>query len=104
LVACSLLRIKAVENQQPIRPATALLGFGPSKSCVNLTTRPLLPQHERAAIIQTNDVEGVLADIDPHYADHLSCCRKHGVLLVWVPLASLALTEEEHGRTIPLAD
>jgi hypothetical protein len=28
-----------------------------SKSCVNLTTRPLLQQHDRAAINQTNDVE-----------------------------------------------
>jgi hypothetical protein len=46
----------------------------------------------------------VLPDIYPDYADRLPCCRKHGVLLVWVPLASLALEGQEHGRTIPLPD
>jgi len=43
--------------------------------------RPLLPQHDRAAVIETDDVERVLAEIDPDYPDPLSCCRMHGVLL-----------------------
>ena len=51
------------------------------KSGANLTTRPLLPQHDRSALIEADDVERVLTDVDPDYADRLSCCRKHGVLL-----------------------
>ena len=74
------------------------------KACFHLTTRPLLPQHDRAAMIQTDDVERVLTDIDADYGNRNLCCRSQGVLLVLAPLASLSLAGQEHGRTIPLAD
>ena len=74
------------------------------KACFDLTTRPLLPQHDHAAMIQTDDVERVLTDIDADYGNRNLCCRSHGVLLVLAPLASLSLAGQEHGRTIPLAD
>jgi hypothetical protein len=48
-------------------------------------------------------VERVLTDINADYGNRTLCCRSHGVLLVLVPLASLSLAEQEHGRTIPLA-
>src|SRR4051795_824525 len=73
------------------------------KACFDLATRPLLTQHNCAAIIQTDDVERVLTDIDADYGNRNLCCRSHGVLLVLAPLASLSLAEQEHGRTIPLA-
>jgi hypothetical protein len=60
---------------------------------LDLAARPLLSQHDRASIIVTDDVEGILTDINPDYADRLSCWCKHGVLLVWLPLTSLALAE-----------
>jgi hypothetical protein len=50
----------------------------------------LLPQHDGAARIVTDDVERVLADIDADRGDCGIECLKHGVLLVL-----------EHGRTIP---
>ena len=39
------------------------------KSGFNLTTRPLLSQHDSAALILANDVERVLADIDTDHGD-----------------------------------
>jgi hypothetical protein len=36
---------------------------------LNLTTRPLLSQHDSAALIPANDVERVLADIDTDHGD-----------------------------------
>src|SRR6516164_4103658 len=75
------------------------------KASFHLATRPLLTQHDRTAIIDGYDVEGVLSNIDANYGDHfLRCCCRHSVLLVWAPLASLSLAGQEHGRTIPLAD
>jgi hypothetical protein len=74
-----------------------------AKRASTLTTRPLLPQHDRAAMIQTDDVERVLTDIDADYGNRNLCCRSQGVLLVLAPLASLSLAGQEHGRTIPLA-
>jgi len=69
-----------------------------------LAARPLLMQHNRAAIIEPDDVERVLPNIDADYGDcSLSCCCRHGVLLVCGPLVSLSLAGQEHGRTIPLA-
>jgi predicted DNA-binding ribbon-helix-helix protein len=53
------------------------------KSRLDLATRPLLPQHDRATPIVPHDVERVLADID---ADHGDCgigFLGHGVLLVF---------------------
>src|SRR5579859_7996391 len=75
------------------------------KASFHLATRPLLTQHDRTAIIEGYDVEGVLSNIDANYGDHiLCCCCRHSVLLVWAPLASLSLAGQEHGRTIPLTD
>jgi hypothetical protein len=34
----------------------------------HLTSRPLLPQHDRAALVEADDVKRVLADIDAHRA------------------------------------
>jgi hypothetical protein len=69
-----------------------------------LAARPLLAQYNGAAIIEADDVERVLTDIDADYGNCSLCWRRHGMLLVWAPLASLALVGQEHGRTIPLAD
>src|SRR5262249_30810588 len=74
------------------------------KACLDLAARPLLPQHNRAAIIEADYVERVLADIDADYGNRSLYWRRHGVLLVWAPLASLSLVGQEHGRTIPLPD
>src|SRR4051794_22198508 len=46
-----------------------------------LAARPLLPQHDRTALIETNDVERVLADLDADEGILESFC--HGVLLVF---------------------
>jgi hypothetical protein len=69
-----------------------------------LATRPLLPQHNRTALIVADNMKRVLADIDANYGDCSLCCCRHGVLLVLAPLASLSLAGQEHGRTIPLPD
>ncbi len=63
------------------------------KSCLKLPARPLLTQHDRAAMVETDNMKRVLPDIDADYADRLCCCRGNGVLLVWVPLTSLTLAE-----------
>ncbi len=39
------------------------------KSCLNLATRPLLPKHDRTALIVADNMERVLADIDTDYGD-----------------------------------
>src|SRR5712664_4375818 len=71
----------------------------------HLATRPLLPQHDRAARIVAHDVERVLADIDADHGDRSTGCLRHGVLLVFgAPCQLRSLAEQEHGRTIPLAD
>src|ERR1700704_316852 len=57
------------------------------KACFDLTTRPLLPQHDCATTIEPNDVERVLTDINADYGNRTLCCRSHGVLLVLAPLA-----------------
>ena len=61
------------------------------KPRLNLAPRPLLTQHNRPAVTETDDMKRVLPDIDADHADRLCRCCRHGVLLVWVPLASLAL-------------
>ena len=58
-------------------------------AAVKTTTRPLLTQHDRAAVIKRNNVEGVLADIDADYGDRGFEGLRHGVLLVFGALASL---------------
>src|SRR3954462_10996763 len=68
------------------------------KACFDLTTRPLLPQHDCATTIESNDVERILTDINADYGNRTLCCRSHGVLLVLAPLASLSLAGQEHGR------
>ena len=39
------------------------------KTCFDLTTRPLLPQHDCATTIEPNDVERVLTDINADYGN-----------------------------------
>ena len=79
-------------------------GWHIGKPYLYLATRPLLTQHNCAAIIQADDVERVLTDIDADYGNCSLSCRSHGVPLVWAPLASLSLAGQDHGRTIPLSD
>src|SRR6478735_8403556 len=69
------------------------------KACFYLATRPLLPQHDSITLIVADNVERVLTDIDADYGNRSMCCRRHGVLLVLAPLASLSLAGQEHGRT-----
>jgi hypothetical protein len=45
--------------------------------------RPLLAQHNAAALIQTDDVERGLADIDTDYGDRAVEIVGHAVLLVF---------------------
>ncbi len=58
----------------------------------------------RRKLIETYDVETVLADIDADDGNRPVETLRHSVFLVWAALASLSLVEQEHGRTIPLAD
>ena len=49
-----------------------------------------LPQHDRAALIETHNVERVLADIDANHRDRSIAFLRHGVLLALVaPNASI---------------
>src|SRR6516225_3187922 len=51
----------------------------------DLAARPLLPQHDAAAPILADEVERILADIDPDYGDFAIEFLGHGVLpLSWV--------------------
>jgi hypothetical protein len=71
----------------------------------HLAARPLLPQHDAAALILANDVERVLADIDADDRGRSVEFLRHGVLLVLgAPCQLLILAGPEHGRTIPLAE
>jgi hypothetical protein len=75
------------------------------KACGYLATRPLLMQHDRAALIVAHDVERVLTDIDADYGDCGIELLRHGVLLVFgAPGQHEMLVGQEHGRTIPLCD
>jgi hypothetical protein len=47
-----------------------------------LAARPVLVQHDCAAIIKPNNVKRVLADIDADCANCSLYCRRHGVLLL----------------------
>jgi hypothetical protein len=71
----------------------------------DLPTRPLLAQHDGAALVVAYHVERVLADIDTDYGDRCAELLGHGVLLVFgAPCQLASLAGQEHGRTIPLAD
>jgi hypothetical protein len=39
------------------------------KSGLNLTTRPFLPQNDRAPLVEANNMKRVLADIDADHGD-----------------------------------
>src|SRR5215813_753894 len=72
---------------------------------LHLAARPLLPQHDGAAVIMTHEVERVLANIDADHCDHCVEVLRHGVLLdLSAPCQLLALAGLEHGRTIPLTE
>jgi hypothetical protein len=62
-----------------------------------------LTQYRGAVSVEADDVERVLADIDANDGDRAANLG-HGVLLVWLPPASILLARQEHGRTIPLPD
>jgi hypothetical protein len=73
--------------------------------CFHLATRAFLPQRDCAALIETYDLKGVLADIDADHGDRSVEFRRHSVLLVFgAPCQRNLLAGQEHGRTIPLAD
>ena len=68
--------------------------------------RPLLPQHDSAALVLAHEVERVLADID---SDDAGGCgvvlAGHRALLLFAaPCQRRSLAGPEHGRTIPLPD
>ena len=75
------------------------------KPRLHLAARPFLTQHHRAALIETNNVQKVLADIDANHRNRCIGLLRHGVLLDFgAPGASFACWRgPEHGRTIPLA-
>jgi hypothetical protein len=56
-------------------------GWHIGKTCFHLAPRPLLPQHDCATLIETDDVERVLADIEPITAITLVSSLAMGVLL-----------------------
>src|SRR5262249_46156990 len=65
---------------------------------------PVLPKHDRPAVIAAYDVKRVLADIDTDHGDSRIELVWHGVLLVFgAPSQHPLLAGPEHGRTIPLA-
>src|SRR4029450_10407576 len=68
-----------------MRPDTGLhadqAGWHIGKTCFHLAPRPLLPQHDCATLIETDDVERVLADIDTDHGDHTVELLSHGALL-----------------------
>ena len=99
---CFKLATQMMRPNASLHPDQARRHVG--KARFHLAARPLLAQHNCAAIIKPDDVERVLADIDTDHGNRSLCCRWHGVLLVLAPLASLSLAGQEHGRTIPLAD
>ena len=55
------------------------------KPCFHLATRPLLAQHDCAAIIEADDVERVLADIDADYGNCTLCWAAMACSLSWRP-------------------
>src|SRR6266545_4310355 len=56
----------------------------------HLTTRPLLPQCDCAPVIETHDVERVLADVDADHGNLSVEFLRHGVLLALVaPIPAL---------------
>src|SRR6516165_3200365 len=71
----------------------------------DLAARPLLPQHDAAAPILADEVERILADIDPDYGNFDVNFRGHGLLLcLRCPGQLASLAGLEYGRAIPLAD
>ena len=67
---------------------------------IDLATRPLLTQPNCTALIETYDVERVLADIDADDGNRAVETLRHGVLLVaGAPGQLLSLAGQEHGRT-----
>ena len=65
----------------------------------------LLPQHNGTAVIETHNVERVLADIDTNHGNRGADLLRHAVLLDFGAPGKLRLPAgQEHGRTIPLTD
>src|SRR6185295_7646087 len=64
----------------------------------HLATRPLLPQHDGATLIEADDVERVLADIDADHGDHTVKFLSHGVLLSFDASCQLTCRQEVGAR------
>ena len=78
---------------------------GPTNRDARWATGPLLPQHDRRALIKANNVARVPTNIDAYYDDRGVEYLRHGVLLVFGARGQLrSLAGQEHGRTIPLTD
>ena len=74
------------------------------KSSFNLATRPFLPQDDRAALVEADDMERVLADIDADDGDLIGGRVGHGrAPSNAAPIQLCSPVGREHGRTIPLA-
>jgi hypothetical protein len=70
----------------------------------DLAARPLLPQHDRAALIETHEVKRVLADIDSGDGDRCVEFLRHNALLVFgAPCQRNLPAGLKRGRTMPLA-
>jgi hypothetical protein len=63
----------------------------------DLAAKPFLPQHNRSPLIETRDVERVLADIDADDRDYSVDFLRRGMLLVFAATCQLTCW------TIPLA-
>jgi hypothetical protein len=69
----------------------------------DLAARQLLPQHDRSALVEADQVERVLTDIDANRGyGAVACFAVHGVCSSG--LVAPAICGQEHGRSIPLTD
>ncbi len=74
------------------------------KPSFNLTARPFLPRDDRAALVEADDMERVLADIDADDGDLIEGRVGHGrAPSIAAPFQLCSPVGREHGRTIPLA-
>ena len=67
------------------------------KPSFNLTTRPFLPQDNRAPLIEADDMERVLADIDADNGDSMA----RGAWACSLNLAAPVQLARQRGRTRP---
>ena len=105
-------RVVALHLQSAAQVMGANAGLHPDqarrhvrKSCLDLAARPPLPQHDRATLVEADDMKRVLADVDAHRGNGQTRYVGHGdAPLLLAPFKHHSLEWREHGRTIPLAD